>query len=339
MKPVDNHSTAICILGMHRSGTSCVTRAINLLGVYLGEEAKVRGHGADNVEGFWEHPKISTLQERLLARLHRTWDTAAPLPDGWQQSGAVRPFRDELKRLIATDFADHKLWAWKDPRTCLLLPLWRDVLAELKTKLLCVFVVRNPIDVANSLIRRDPIPFGKALGVWFNYCIVALKDATGLPMVFLSYEKCLTSWEPELRRCALELGLEWPVDEQLLRETMNSFIRPDLRHNESPIARLQSVPHPVQELYQTLVEVSARSTARANRFDETVNRLFTDFHAYASFFQTGLDGLVTGNPGEQFGEGLPVSSDARPPYLKRTWKRWQKSFRKRFKRRRPNDPI
>lgn len=338
MNPVDNHSTAICILGMHRSGTSCVTRAINLLGVYLGEEAKVRGHGSDNAEGFWEHPKIRDLQERLLARLHRTWDTAAPLPDGWHQFDVVRPFMDELKRLIATDFANRRLWAWKDPRTCLLLPLWRDVLAELKIKLLCVFVVRNPIDVANSLIRRDPIPFGKALGVWFNYYIVALKDATGLPTVFLSYENCLASWEPELRRCASELGLDWPADEQLLRAAMNSFIQPNLRHNKSPIAQLQDVSRPVRELYQALVEVSARSTPRADRFHETVSQLFTDFHAYASFFQSSLDELETGSPEKQFGKSLLVSSLARPPYWKRTWKRWQKSFRKRFERRR-SDPT
>ncbi|MGA3282874.1 MAG: hypothetical protein ABSD57_00245 [Verrucomicrobiota bacterium] len=313
MKHIAYKSTAVCILGMHRSGTSSITRAINLLGVYLGEDAKVKGRGADNREGFWEHSEICALQERLLARLNQTWDAAAPLPDQWHRSEAVRPFRDELRRLVVTNFANHSLWAWKDPRTCLLLPVWRDVLEELETKLLCVFVVRNPINVTNSLITRDPIPFSKALGVWFNYCIAALKDTAGLPTAFLNYDRFLASWEPELRRCTAVLGLNWPADEQRLREAMNSFIRPNLCHNQSALTHLQSLPNPVQELCQILVEASSRTTAHDDRFNETVNRLSRDFHAYASFFQSGLD-----------------EPALRWPYLKRTWQRWQRSFRKRF---------
>ena len=298
---------------MHRSGTSSVTRAINLLGAYLGEEVKVSGRGPDNPKGFWEHSEINALQGRLLARLDRTWDTAAPLPDQWHWSEAARPFRDEFKRLVVTDFASRSLWAWKDPRTCLLMPMWRDVLEELETRLLCIFVVRNPVNVTNSLIKRDPIAFNKGLGVWFNYYITALKDTAGLPTVFLNYDRFLASWESELRRCTFVLGLDWPADEQRLREAMNSFIRPDLCHNQSASPPLQNAPDPVQVLCRLLVEASTRVTARDVHFDETVNRLSMDFHAYASFFQIDL--------------GAPV---AKWLYLKRIWRRWQKSFRKRL---------
>jgi hypothetical protein len=313
VKQTDCKSTVICILGMHRSGTSSVTRAINLLGAYLGEAAKVSGRGTDNPEGFWEHSEMSTLHARLLARLNRTWDTAAPLPDQWHRTEAVRPFRDEFKRLVATHFAGRPLWAWKDPRSCLLMPLWRDVLEELEAKLRCLFVVRNPIDVTHSLIKRDPIAFNKGLGVWFNYSIAALKDTAGLPAVFLNYDSFLMSWEPELRRCATGLGLDWPADEQRLREVMNHFIRPDLCHHRAAPARLQGAPNPVQELYQLLMAACTRAAARDDRFEAAVNRLSADFHAYATFFQSDLE-----------------TAAGRPPYLKRAWRRWQKSFRKRL---------
>jgi len=313
VQPTACKSTAICILGMHRSGTSSVARAINLLGAYLGKDVKVCGRGPDNPEGFWEHSDICALQGRVLAGLNRTWDTAVPLPYQWHRSAAARSFSDELKKLVASDFAGRPLWAWKDPRTCLLMPLWRDVLEELETRLLCVFVVRNPIDVTHSLNKRDPIAFNKALGVWLNYCIAALDDTAGLPTVFLNYDRFLLSWESEMRRCTTVLGLDWPADEQRLREAMNSFIRPELCHNHSALTQLQNAPGPVQELYQILVDASARATVRDEHFDETVNRLSTDFHAYASFFQSDLD-----------------ASAVRWPYLKRTWRRWQKSFRKRL---------
>jgi hypothetical protein len=311
VKQADCQSRAICILGMHRSGTSTVTRAINLLGAHLGEDAKMMPSSPANPEGYWEHLEINDLQIRLLARLGRNWDTAEPLPERWLQSDAIRPFKDELARLVAANFAGHSLWAWKEPRTCLLLPLWREALEKTGTKLSCLFVVRSPVDVASSLFRRDAVPFNKALGIWFHYNIAALKDAAGLPIVFLNYDHLLASWEPELRRCAATLGLDWPKDELQHREAMNSFIQPGLRHNQSSLDQLQELPQPVQELYQVLLEASTQPSTPDHRFDETINRLSKDFHAYASFFQNG---------------------SALPPRNRgtRTWHRWQKSFRKHF---------
>jgi hypothetical protein len=304
-------STAICILGMHRSGTSSITRAINLLGVYLGEDVKLGSPGPDNLKGFWEHLEIRDVQTRLLARLNRKWDTVVPLPDGWLQSEAVRPFKDELSSLVAANFSTHPLWGWKEPQSCLLVPLWRDILKPMQTNLSCVFVVRNPADVAGSLIARNSLPFNVALGIWFHYNIVALKDAAGLPIVFLSYEQLLAAWEPELRRCATVLGLKWPDDEARLRKTMNAFIDPTLQHNQSPRNRLQELPAPVQELYQTLCIACGRTGPRHDDLDETVSRLSEEFRAYASFFETRPQ--------------VP-----RPGGLNRTWSRWQRSIRKRL---------
>src|ERR1700735_3424836 len=120
MKTVDCKSRAIGILGMHRSGTSTVARAINLLGVYLGEPAKMMPAGPENTEGYWEHLEINHFQKRLMAQLGRDWDTVEPLPAGWLQAENMRPFKDELARIIAGNFGGHALWAWKEPRTCLL---------------------------------------------------------------------------------------------------------------------------------------------------------------------------------------------------------------------------
>jgi hypothetical protein len=327
----DYKSTAVCILGMHRSGTSSVARAMNLLGVYLGEEAKVKGTGSDNPEGFWEHREILDLQTDLLKRLNRSWNTAAPLPAGWQESDVVRPFKEKLSRIIVDNFSQQAVWGWKDPRTCLLLPLWRDLLGGLKTKLLCLFVVRNPIDVASSLSKREPISFGRALGIWFNYCIVALKDGAGLPTVFLSYDQFLASWEPELRRCTAALGLDWPKDEQRFRESMLTFLRPDLHHNKSTDDLLQQAPQPVQELYRGLIEAGKEPTTHHDRLQEMVDRLYADFHAYASASQGSRSRPAVGVLPERFKDFVMDSAEGRPPYLQRTWRRWQRSFRKRFK--------
>jgi len=284
-------SKSICILGMHRSGTSAIARAMNLLGAYLGEDEDLMPPTRANPEGYWERLDICNLHGRLLAHLKRTWDTAAPLPDRWHLSDEIRPFREELKWLVAANLAHHPLWAWKDPRTCILLPLWREVLAELGVELSCVFVVRSPLDVANSLRTRDRIPLDKAFGMWFNHNIVALRDAAEVPTVFLSYDRLLESWEPELRRCAAALGLDWPADERRIKEMMNAFIRPNLRHSRTNPEKLQGAPQPVRELYGILIEVIDHPSAPDGHFRDTVGRLSRNFDAYASFFESDLDNL------------------------------------------------
>lgn len=309
--PADRESAAICILGMHRSGTSTVTRAVNLLGVHLGTPVKMMPANPENPGGYWEHLEVNDFQKRLMKQLERSWDTANPLPERWLQSAAVRPFKDELATIVAANFSGYSRWAWKEPQTCLLLPLWLETLAQANVGLSCLFVVRNPVDVASSLMRRNGIPFEKALGIWLHYNIVALREAAGLPIVFLSYERLLAAWEPELRRCAAGLGLEWPERDEPLRQSIESFIDPSLGHYRSPPSRLRELPPPVLELYQALSEACLRVSGGQDGLEQTVERLSKEFHAYASLFQM-------------------MAVPPTPGRLTRMWRRWQVSVRKRL---------
>ena len=57
----------IIVLGMHRSGTSLLTRALMECGLYLGEEGDlVSPHEADNPEGYWEHKQVVSINDRIL---------------------------------------------------------------------------------------------------------------------------------------------------------------------------------------------------------------------------------------------------------------------------------
>lgn len=252
--------SAICILGMHRSGTSAITRGFNLLGAYLGAREDLMPPLPENPEGFWERMDIYYLQENILSVLGRDWTTSTPLPENWHASDEMRPYRDELAKLVKTNFSGHPLWAWKDPRTCLLLPLWREVLSDLSIGLKVIFVVRNPLDVAQSLEKRNGFPLEKGLEIWFTYTLAALKGAEGLETVFVSYDSFLADWKSELKKCAEALGVEWPADEAELKEKMASFVRHDLRHSVSGLDELLAVnaPDPVIRLYGVLLELQTR---------------------------------------------------------------------------------
>ena len=115
-----SNSRAICVLGMHRSGTSAVSRIINLLGVYLGSPDELYGQRYDNLKGFWERKDIVEFHDAMLQSICRRWDTALPLDEQWMSSEPVAGVRQHLKEIIVDAFHDQKIWAWKDPRTCII---------------------------------------------------------------------------------------------------------------------------------------------------------------------------------------------------------------------------
>lgn len=253
-KLATTRSRAICILGMHRSGTSVLARALTVLGVFLGDPQDLMPATEYNPLGYWERLDVWRLQDRLLAQFNRQWNSPGGLPAQWHLTDAVRPYRAELTQIVTEQFAQRPLWGWKDPRSCLLLPLWREVLNDLGIRLACVISVRSPLDVANSLKTRDGMPLADGLWMWFHHYIAAVKNAAGLPTIFLAYDQLLESWEAELRRCAVGLGLKAPAHGRW--SVMRKFIRPVLRHHRSTLEDLHSAPAPVRELYVQLLNAT-----------------------------------------------------------------------------------
>ena len=84
---VELKNRAICILGMHRSGTSAVARAMNLFGVHMGApDRMIPPAEGNNPTGFWEHLGIFEIQENILSNLSRTWHDVRPMEDEWWKS-------------------------------------------------------------------------------------------------------------------------------------------------------------------------------------------------------------------------------------------------------------
>lgn len=289
MNNISGNNRSIAVLGMHRSGTSTITRALNLLGVYLGEERDLVPPYPENPEGFWERLDVIDLQERLLASLNRSWDTCMPLPEGWHFSSEVKPYRDELITFITRTFSEIPLWGWKDPRSTLLFELWKDVLAECGTAMSIVFVVRNPLDVAKSLGKRNGFHLDKGYGIWFNYNITALRAIAGLPVTFISYDSFLNDWETELRRCSSELHITWPQDDSELHSTMKAFIRPDLCHSCTTAEDLidAGTPQPVLALYD-LLNCLLNGKADSKTIYRALTELYDIFYDYSRFYLPDL---------------------------------------------------
>lgn len=284
---------AICILGMHRSGTSAIACAVNQLGVYFGDPDDMMAPLAENPEGFWERHDLVYLHDTILHKLKREWDSAIPLPEQWHLSAEMRSDWIELGRLIKKEFIDQACWGWKDPRSALLLDIWKAILKSLDIELHCIYVYRNPRDVAISLEKRDGFPHEKSYGLWVNYNLAAINATIGLPVAFLSYESFLQNCESELKRCAGILNIPWPEQDSDLKKILKRLIHPDLSHSSSDKNELEKmgVPWPVIKLFRLIDKEANRLKGPDDFFYDNLNHLTQEFLSYAQFFRKTADDL------------------------------------------------
>lgn len=195
-------STAIIVAGMHRSGTSATTGALQLAGVSLG---KVLEPAPDNPKGYFENKRAVEVHERLLGGLGRSWDDIRELPTNWLSSEAAANAKREIMALVDEEFSEKSIWAVKDPRICRFIPLWRDVLGARQTNIVVMFVARNPEEVASSIRKRNgwDLPLGRLL--WMRYVFEAEEATRGLLRTVVSYDRLLDNPEAAISRALTNL--------------------------------------------------------------------------------------------------------------------------------------
>ena len=141
----------------------------------------------------------------------RAGTTRLPGPrSGWPARIAAR-FREDLRELLARDFAQAPLWGLKDPRLCHLLPWWQPLWAEMRTRPLFVIVLRDPWEVAASVARRDGFSLGKAYLLWLQHLLAAERATRGAERIMLDFAAFLTDWRQALAPLGALLGQPWPV--------------------------------------------------------------------------------------------------------------------------------
>lgn len=195
------------VLGMHRSGTSLTTRLLGDLGWYLGQPNELLGPREDNPEGFFERADVQVLNDQVLSRLGASWD-GPPEPEELRDltDGSVE---EQLAALVAAMKADagESPFALKDPRLCVLWPLWEPQLPPTTT---LVLTFRHPAEVAASLHRRDGLPVATGLGLWEVYVRRALAAARDRAAVVVRYGDLVAQPEETIERLAEALGATVP---------------------------------------------------------------------------------------------------------------------------------
>lgn len=247
-------TTAVCILGMHRSGTSSVARVLNLLGVYLGESDEMYpADPIDNPTGYWEPRSVVSIQQEILLSFGFDSLDLRPLPRNWRDRREVVEGRAKIRDFVETTFTGRQLWGWKDPRTCVLLPLWQGILAELGMDVCYIIVLRNPLHVAASLERRYGTQDGRKFQlIWHYYMLSALSYTRNSRRVIISYHDVLADWRTVIRRVREQTGLMLdPSEDSAATRLIDEFVQPALEHGKTRETEIPPVSF-VQEAYEIM---------------------------------------------------------------------------------------
>ena len=223
--------TCLIVAGMHRSGTSAVSRTLSLLGAKLPSD--LMPEGPDNPSGFWESAEAMRIHDHFLAEAGSGWDDPRPLPPEAFTGKAAAACQDELLALLHQDFADAPLFVLKDPRISRLLPLWTPVLQRFGAEPLAVLPVRNPLDVAMSLRLRNQISREKAHALWLVHMVLAERGTRPWRRIFVDYDQFLAEPEAQTLRLAEGLGCFEPQAVQTALPAITGFWAETLRHHHS----------------------------------------------------------------------------------------------------------
>jgi len=251
---------ALIVAGMHRSGTSALTRMLSLNGAKLPDQLMPAQH--DNPRGFWESKGIADLNDEVLGSLGSSWDDVFALRLGREASQFVR-FEERATRLIQEEFGRPSLIVLKDPRTSLLMPLWLRALDAAGYASHAVLMVRNPVEVAASLHARDRFPTEKSLLLWCSYMLAAERDTRCCPRSFVTYDQLLDDWRGVRNRIGAAGGIVWGAANSQAEAATDAFLSRDLRHhdlNRSGGAAHAPVPARIGDVGQALVSAAAGQT-------------------------------------------------------------------------------
>ena len=237
--PGADRRTAILVLGMHRSGTSATTRAINLLGASL--PPSLLAPAADNRLGFWEPDDLWSINDSILRAADASWDDWRPIDLGLIPPPTRERFQGLVRKTLERYFPQVGVFVLKEPRTCRLLPIWLPMVDATGATAKCVVPLRNPLEVAESLKRRNGFPLHKGLLLWLRYILDVEQHTRGRERAFFAYDALLSDWRSVERNLREALGA-WPAYSPDAARQIDDFLDTDHRHQVANDAALLDNP-------------------------------------------------------------------------------------------------
>jgi hypothetical protein len=257
---------AIVVLGMHRSGTSALTRVLGLLGVQLPKNLMPANPA--NEAGYWESIDLHDVHEEILSSAGTSWDDILPFPEAWYTTEKAEQFQQKLLWVLRKDFNASELYVIKDPRISRFVPLWLHILREFRSVPHFIICVRHPLEVAASLTERDGFAKAKALLLWLRYLLEVEKATRGQRRSFVSYDALLSDWRGVINKVSHDLGITWQKPGAEKRTEIEAFLSSGLRHHSYSETDLNAYPEAgqwVRNVYSAVKQAAQGDVSRLAR--------------------------------------------------------------------------
>jgi len=211
---------------MHRSGTSAVTGVLNILGLNLGKHVNL-DKMEENEKGFFENKRVKEINDAIFIRLNMRWDDVR-IWDFWWENPEVVELKENAIKILEYEFDDVESFGIKDPRMCVTLPFWQNILSD-KYNIKTILIMRNPLEVAFSLQKRNEFKIEKGLELWYQYNASAITHIQKHPNCIVKFDDLMNGTKEILSKMkkALKLNI---LDYEDKKKEVDEFLTPSLRH-------------------------------------------------------------------------------------------------------------
>jgi glycosyltransferase involved in cell wall biosynthesis len=279
---------AIVVLGMHRSGTSALAGVLCGLGGAAPRKTLMGPHPC-NQKGLFEALGLAQAHDEFLAAAGSCWHDWRKFDLQWARSKAAAQHSAKIRTVLAEEFGDEPIIVLKDPRICRFVPYTLSLLAELNVSPVAVLPVRNPLEVALSLQRRDNFAAPKSMMLWLRHVLDAEYFSRSLPRYFLSYEGLLQNWRHHVDRIAEQTGIAWPDRSERSGVEIDQFLTMELYHERATWDETRDhreVLELARRTYRILMDICKRSESRELR--DRLDAVRTEFDENCRTFEAPL---------------------------------------------------
>lgn len=280
--------TVLVVVGMHRSGTSALTRILNLLGAQLPDNL-MAAHSKFNPTGFWESKDVVSINDRLLESADSRWDEIYDLDISALPQSTKEQFYVDVRRLLECNFALESCIVIKDPRIARTLPIWIDVLRSFQYEIKIIIPVRHPFEVAASLARRDGFSFGKSVYLWLRYVLDSIRHSVSRGYSVTIYDELIHDWRVSIERLRQELKITWPTDVVTATPAINEFLNGNLRHHQISNSNSASQDELINPIIEFAVQLYDALLQRA----PDLSTLANEIHTKMAVLEAGFMPVIT----------------------------------------------
>jgi len=219
----------VIVLGVHRSGTSAITKGLELFGVDLGQNLLPANEY--NPKGYFEDNQLVDLNDNILRKSGSLWSALQFLEPADLLGARFEKEQNEAREFLKGKLAQGIPIGLKDPRLCRTLPFWQKIFEEQGLRVGYLLAYRSPDEVAASLKKRDDFSIEYGENLWASYQMDVLRHLNSKKWLVIKYDNLLKKPRRELRRVAEFLGAEWHPEDSKSLEYQKRFLDSSMRHH------------------------------------------------------------------------------------------------------------